>query len=112
MNKIVVNSIDGKLTKYKEKGIQVAQADFNDIESLSQVFENVDHSYTEVIIQNSPLDYIILRNSLFVEAFTSDYMRVVKAHEDTNEKNMGRAECGLSHVKTVRWQVDSFIARF
>lgn len=51
--------------------------------------ENVDHSYTEAIIQNSPLDYIILRNSLFVEAFTSDYMRAVAAGEKTISKNMG-----------------------
>ncbi len=51
--------------------------------------ENVDHSYTEAIIQNSPLDYIILRNSLFVEAFTSDYMRAVAASEKTISKNMG-----------------------
>ena len=34
--------------------------------------ENVDHSYTEAIIQNTSLDYIFLRNSLFVEAFTSE----------------------------------------
>lgn len=51
--------------------------------------ENVDHSYTEAIIQNSPLDYIILRHSLFVEAFTSDYLRAVKAKETTISKNMG-----------------------
>lgn len=51
--------------------------------------ENVDHAYTEAIIQNSPLDYIILRNSLFVEAFTSDYLRAVKAGENTIAKNMG-----------------------
>lgn len=51
--------------------------------------ENVDHSYTEAIIQNSSLDYIILRNSLFVEAFTSDYMRAVEAGETTISKNMG-----------------------
>lgn len=51
--------------------------------------ENVDHSYTEAIIQNSPLDYIFLRNSLFVEAFTSDYLRAVNAKEDTIAKNMG-----------------------
>lgn len=169
MSKIVVNGVDGnfgslvaeyilqlvdkkdlfftaprldKLTKYKEMGIQVAEADFNNIEGLTQVFhqadkvllismpfvgekrrqahknvvdacvkaqvkqivytsvlsaahpfnpsiENVDHSYTEAIIQNSPLDYILLRNSLFVEAFTSDYMRAVEAHEDSISKNMG-----------------------
>ncbi len=51
--------------------------------------ENVDHSYTEAIIQNSPLDYIFLRNSLFVEAFTSDYLRAVDAGEKKISKNMG-----------------------
>lgn len=51
--------------------------------------ENVDHSYTEAIIQNSSLDYIFLRNSLFVEAFTSDYMRAVKEKETSISKNMG-----------------------
>jgi len=56
---------------------------------MNPSIENRDHSYTEAIIQNSPLDYIILRNSLFVEAFTSDYIRAVKAHEKTIAKNMG-----------------------
>lgn len=51
--------------------------------------ENVDHSYTEAIIQNTSLDYIFLRNSLFVEAFTSDYLRAVDAKETTISKNMG-----------------------
>ena len=51
--------------------------------------ENVDHSYTEAIIQNTSLDYIFLRNSLFVEAFTSDYLRAVEAKETTISKNMG-----------------------
>lgn len=51
--------------------------------------ENKDHAYTEAIIQNSSLDYIILRNSLFIEAFTSDYMRAVEAKEKTIAKNMG-----------------------
>ncbi|MCD7951101.1 MAG: NAD(P)H-binding protein [Erysipelotrichaceae bacterium] len=131
-----------KLDKYKEMGIKVAQANFNDVEGLEKIFnnadkvllismpfvgekrrtahknavdacvranakqivytsvlsaahpfnpsiENVDHSYTEAIIQNSPLDYIFLRNSLFVEAFTSDYLRAVEANETTISKNMG-----------------------
>ena len=51
--------------------------------------ENADHGYTESIIQNTDLDYIFLRNSLFAEAFISDYMRAVNSHEDTIEKNMG-----------------------
>lgn len=56
---------------------------------MNPSIENIDHSYTEAIIQNSPLDYIILRNSLFVEAFTSDYIRAVNAHEKAIAKNMG-----------------------
>jgi len=51
--------------------------------------ENADHGYTESIIQNTDLDYIFLRNSLFAEAFISDYMRAVNSHEATIEKNMG-----------------------
>jgi len=51
--------------------------------------ENADHGYTESIIQNTDLDYIFLRNSLFAEAFVSDYMRAVNNHENTIEKNMG-----------------------
>ena len=51
--------------------------------------ENADHGYTESIIQNTDLDYIFLRNSLFAEAFVSDYLRAVNAHEDSIEKNMG-----------------------
>lgn len=57
--------------------------------SFNPSIENVDHSYTEALIQNSPLDYIILRNSLFVEAFTSDYLRAVEVNETTISKNMG-----------------------
>lgn len=56
---------------------------------LNPSIENVDHSFTEAIIQNSPLDYIVLRNSLFAEAFISDYLRAVAAKEDTIAKNMG-----------------------
>ncbi len=169
MSKIIVNGVDGnfgsmvaeyilelvpkadlvftapkldKLQKYKDMGIKVAEANFNDVEGLVQVFENadkvllismpfvgekrrrahenvitacvnanvrqivytsvlsaahplnpsienIDHSFTEAIIQNTKLDYIILRNSLFVEAFTTDYMRAVAAHENTISKNMG-----------------------
>lgn len=51
--------------------------------------ENADHGYTESIIQNTDLDYIFLRNSLFAEAFISDYMRAVNSGEDSIEKNMG-----------------------
>lgn len=71
----------------------VKQIIYTSVLSASHPFnpsiENVDHSYTEAIIQNSPLDYIILRNSLFVEAFTSDYLRAVEANETTISKNMG-----------------------
>lgn len=56
---------------------------------MNPSIENIDHAYTEAIIQNSPLDYIFLRHSLFVEAFTSDYMRAVEANEKTIAKNMG-----------------------
>ncbi|WP_395538442.1 NAD(P)H-binding protein [Lactiplantibacillus pentosus] len=56
---------------------------------LNPSVENVDHGYTEALIQNSGLDYILLRNSLFAEAFTSDYKRAVEAGEKTIEKNMG-----------------------
>lgn len=56
---------------------------------LNPSVENVDHGYTEALIQNSGLDYILLRNSLFAEAFTSDYKRAVEADEKTIEKNMG-----------------------
>ncbi|MGQ2376526.1 NAD(P)H-binding protein [Companilactobacillus zhachilii] len=51
--------------------------------------ENADHGYTEAIIQNTDLDYIFLRNSLFAEAFISDYFRAAKNHENSIEKNMG-----------------------
>lgn len=71
----------------------VKQIIYTSVLSASHPFnpsiENVDHSYTESLIQNSPLDYIILRNSLFVEAFTSDYLRAVEANETTISKNMG-----------------------
>lgn len=71
----------------------VKQIIYTSVLSASHPFnpsvENVDHSYTEAIIQNSGLDYIILRNSLFVEAFTSDYLRASKAGEATISKNMG-----------------------
>lgn len=56
---------------------------------LNPSVENVDHAYTEAIIQNTPLDYIFLRNSLFAEAFTSDYKRAVDAGETAIAKNMG-----------------------
>lgn len=51
--------------------------------------ENKDHGYTEALIQNTSLDYIFLRNSLFAEAFVTDYFRAVDNHEDAIEKNMG-----------------------
>lgn len=56
---------------------------------LNLSIENIDHGYTEALIQNSPLDYIILRNSLFAEAFISDYLRAVNNHETAINKNMG-----------------------
>lgn len=56
---------------------------------LNPSVENVDHGYTEAIIQNSQLDYIILRNSLFAEAFISDYLRAVQNDEGKINKNMG-----------------------
>ncbi|MBD8084794.1 NAD(P)H-binding protein [Limosilactobacillus sp. c9Ua_26_M] len=56
---------------------------------LNPSVENIDHGYTETLIQNSPLDYIILRNSLFAEAFISDYLRAVDNHEAAINKNMG-----------------------
>ena len=116
MSKIVINGVDGNfgslvaqyalelmnkedlvftapkeesLKEYEKQGIKTAIANFNDPEGLVKVFENVDHSYTEAIIQNTSLDYIFLRNSLFVEAFTSDYLRAVDAKETTISKNMG-----------------------
>ena len=56
---------------------------------LNPSVENTDHSFTEAIIQNTPLDYIFLRNSLFAEAFISDYLRAAEAKEETISKNMG-----------------------
>ncbi|QDR73664.1 NmrA family transcriptional regulator (plasmid) [Limosilactobacillus reuteri] len=56
---------------------------------LNPSVENVDHGYTEALIQNTSLDYIILRNSLFAEAFISDYLRAVNNHETAINKNMG-----------------------
>ncbi len=71
----------------------VKQMIYTSVLSASHPFnpsiENVDHSYTEALIENSPLDYIILRNSLFAEAFISDYLRAVETGEDTISKNMG-----------------------
>ena len=61
--------------------------------------ENVDHSYTEAIIQNTSLDYIFLRNSLFVEAFTSDYLRAVEFL-----KIWVMDVCGLFHVRIALMQ--------
>lgn len=71
---------------------------------MNPSIENIDHSYTEAIIENSPLDYIILRNSLFVEAFTSDYMRAVEANEKTIPKTWEMEESGLFPEKTVHTQ--------
>lgn len=51
--------------------------------------ENADHGYTEACIQNTDLDYIFLRNSLFAEAFITDYFRAVDNHENVIKKNMG-----------------------
>lgn len=51
--------------------------------------ENRDHGYTEALIQNTSLDYIFLRNSLFAEAFITDYYRAVNNGETKIEKNMG-----------------------
>ncbi|AND79488.1 NAD(P)H-binding protein [Streptococcus pantholopis] len=51
--------------------------------------ENRDHAFTEAIIQNTPLDYIFLRHSLFAEAFISDYLRAAEAKEAAISKNMG-----------------------
>ncbi|MFT8457596.1 MAG: NAD(P)H-binding protein [Liquorilactobacillus ghanensis] len=62
---------------------------------LNPSVENVDHGYTEALIQNSGIDYIFLRNSLFAEAFISDYMRAVKSGENTIEKNMGDGRVGF-----------------
>lgn len=71
----------------------VRQIVYTSVLSASHPFnpsiENIDHSFTEAIIQNSPLDYIFLRNSLFAEAFISDYLRAVDANEATISKNMG-----------------------
>lgn len=61
----------------------------SDSHPLNPSIENIDHSFTEAIIQNSPLDYIFLRNSLFAEAFISDYLRAVDAKEEVISKNMG-----------------------
>ena len=71
----------------------VRQVIYTSVLSASNPFnpsvENMDHGYTESIIQNTDLDYIFLRNSLFAEAFVSDYLRAVNNHEDSIEKNMG-----------------------
>lgn len=56
---------------------------------LNPSVENVDHGYTEALIQNTSLDYIILRNSLFAEAFISDYLRAADNNEPAINKNMG-----------------------
>lgn len=56
---------------------------------LNPSVENIDHGYTEALIQNTSLDYIILRNSLFAEAFISDYFRAVDNNETQINKNMG-----------------------
>ncbi|WEV40925.1 NAD(P)H-binding protein [Lactobacillus sp. ESL0681] len=56
---------------------------------LNPSIENVDHGYTEALIQNSGLDYVILRNSLFAESFITDYTRAVASGEQAIEKNMG-----------------------
>ncbi|MBS7577954.1 MULTISPECIES: NAD(P)H-binding protein [unclassified Enterococcus] len=56
---------------------------------LNPSIENIDHAYTESIIQNTPLDYLILRNSLFAEAFTSEYQLTVNNHQAIITKNAG-----------------------
>lgn len=66
--------------------------------------ENVDHSYTEAIIQNTSLDYIFLRNSLFVEAFTSDYLRAVEQKKQQFLKTWEMDVCGLFHVRIALMQ--------
>lgn len=71
----------------------VAQVIYTSVLSAGNPFnpsvENADHGYTESIIQNTSLDYIFLRNSLFAEAFITDYYRAVNNHEESIEKNMG-----------------------
>ena len=56
---------------------------------LNPSIENIDHAFTEAIIQNTELDYLILRNSLFAEAFTSEYLLTVNNHQNVITKNAG-----------------------
>lgn len=56
---------------------------------LNPSVENIDHAYTEAYIQNTSLDYIFLRNTLFAEAFVTDYDRAVNNGEKSIKKNMG-----------------------
>lgn len=72
---------------------------------LNPSIENIDHGYTESIIQNSPLDYIILRNSLFAEAFITDYFRLVAAGERVAAKNMVRDVWHLFREEMQHWQL-------
>lgn len=55
---------------------------------LNPSIEGLDHGYTETIIENSGLDYIILRNSLFAEAFITDYDQVIQDGKNSISKNM------------------------
>lgn len=73
--------------------VNVKQIIYTSVLSAANPFnpsvENVDHAYTEALIQNTSLDYLVLRNSLFAEAFISDYFRAVENHESQINKNMG-----------------------
>lgn len=59
---------------------------------LNPSIESIDHGYTEASIQNTSLDYIILRNTLFAEAFITDYLRTVDNGDTQITKNMGKGK--------------------
>ncbi|MCO6543367.1 MAG: NAD(P)H-binding protein [Lactobacillus sp.] len=59
---------------------------------LNPSIEGIDHGFTETLLENSPLDYIILRNSLFAEAFISDYLLAIQNNASTISKNMGNGK--------------------
>ncbi|MCO6541107.1 MAG: NAD(P)H-binding protein [Lactobacillus sp.] len=59
---------------------------------LNPSIEGIDHGFTETLLENSPLDYIILRNSLFAEAFISDYLLAIQNNASTIYKNMGNGK--------------------
>lgn len=64
--------------------------------------EKVDHAWTESYVENTPLDYIFLRNSQYSEAMITNYFAMVKSGVLANNQADGkmayisRQDCALA----------------